>query len=55
MTTISIDKRILNKYIRVETELENEGMKALVIVVVFEDEWESEVIEGDGVTVHMGK
>jgi hypothetical protein len=53
MTAISIDKRILNKDIGVETELENEGMKAVVIVVVLEDEWESEVVEGDGVTVHM--
>lgn len=25
------------------------------MVVVFEDKWEGEVVEGDGVTVHMGK
>lgn len=37
-----------------ETELENERVK-VVGVVVFEDEWESEVVEGDGVTVHVRK
>jgi len=50
-----MNKRILNKDIGIKTKFENERMKKVVVVVVFEDEWESEVIEGDGVTVHMGK
>jgi len=49
-----MNKRILNKDIGIKTKLKNERMKK-VVVVVFENEWESVVIEGDGVTVHVGK
>lgn len=52
--TVGTNKRVLNEDVVVETELENERVK-VVGVVVFEDEWESEVVEGDGGTVHMGK
>ncbi|KAJ1391564.1 restriction endonuclease subunit [Sesbania bispinosa] len=37
-----------------ESELKNEGVK-VVRFEVFEDEWESEVVEGDAGSVHMGK